>query len=247
MNANETNARRFGYLKEETATETYVVCRGDEYKEEDGENNVIAETTDESEAKEIALNESRENGCAVSVVRMSDKTAVLVISDSIGLAPEAAAAYDALCSSFVDTYQPKPTNSDNTPATDFSELSHAETIARRIEAMEPRGAWNNGVKQYALMLLDWYETEANESPLTLETMLNGAKDWKQYARGGAGVAQCYNARIAETLCSPSELKRNNHGAKMPNRFEDWQDIEARALFQAWRLITEAETLVNCNA
>lgn len=133
------------------------------------------------------------------------------------------------------------------PAPEFSELSHAATIARRIEAMRPRGAWKNGVKQYALMLLDWYETEANESPLTLETMLNGAKDWQQYARGGAGVAQCYNARIAETLCSPSELKRNNHGAKMPNRFEDWQDIESCALFQAWRLITEAETLVNCNA
>ena len=77
---------------------------------------------------------------------------------------------------------------EDSPAPEFSELSHAETIARRIEAMKPRGAWNNGVKQYALMLLDWYETEANESSLTLETMLNGAKDWEQYARGGVGVA-----------------------------------------------------------
>lgn len=112
----EKEGRRVVF-SDETPAETYAVCWGDEYKEEDGENNVIAETTDESEAREIALNESRENGCAMSVVRMSDKTAVLVISDSIGLAPEAAAAYDALCSSFVDTYQPEPTNPDNTPTT----------------------------------------------------------------------------------------------------------------------------------
>ena len=116
----EKVGRRVAFSDEkpaETPAETYAVCWGDEYKEEDGENNVIAETTNESEAREIALNESRENGCAMSVVRMSDKTAVLVISDSIGLAPEAAAAYDALCSSFVDTYQPEPTNPDNTPST----------------------------------------------------------------------------------------------------------------------------------
>ena len=124
----EKEGRRVVF-SDETPAETYAVCWGDEYKEEDGENNVIAETTDESEAREIALNESRENGCAMSVVRMSDKTAVLVISDSIGLAPEAAAAYDALCSSFVDTYQPEPTNPDNTPTTMNANEAIANTPA----------------------------------------------------------------------------------------------------------------------
>ena len=113
--------------------------------------------------------------------------------------------------------------------------------------MVTRGAWNNGVKSYALMLLDWYKDEASESPLTLETMLNGANDWHHYSRSGCGVSLIYNASIAETLCSPSELKRVKGGAKNPNSVEDWQDVEGRALYQAWQLIKDAETLVNCNA
>lgn len=140
-----------------------------------------------------------------------------------------------------------PTN--NTPATTMNanetisaNIEHANRIATVINAAKCRGAWQNGVKTYALMLLDWYKDEASESPLTLETMLNGAKDWKQYAYGGAGVAQCYNAAIAETLCSPSELKRTKNGMKAPNSNETWCDVEARALFQAWQTIKQAELL-----
>ena len=137
---------------------------------------------------------------------------------------------------------------DNIPATmnanetTSANIEHANRIAGVINGAKCRGAWQNGEKTYALMLLDWYKEEASENPLTLETMLNGAKDWKQYAYGGAGVAQCYNAAIAETLCSPSELKRTKGGAKAPNNNETWCDVEARALFQAWQAIKQAELL-----
>lgn len=134
----------------------------------------------------------------------------------------------------------------NANETISTNIEHANRIAAVINTAKCRGAWQNGVKTYALMLLDWYKEEASENPLTLETMLNGAKDWKQYAYGGAGVAQCYNAAIAETLCSPSELKRTKGGAKAPNNNETWCDVEARALFQAWQLINTAEMLVSAD-
>lgn len=86
------------------------------------------------------------------------------------------------------------------------------------------------------MLIDWYKAESNDKPLTLETLLNGADNWTHYAYAACGVAQAYNTRIAETLCTPSELRRTNGGLKDPNLRETWQDVEARALYQAYLLI-----------
>lgn len=143
----------------------------------------------------------------------------------------------------------EPTNTPSTMnanETKSANISHAAKLFNRIDAMNERGAWNKGVKVYALTLLNWYIDEASESPLTLDTMLNGANDWYHYSRSGCGVAQCYNDRIAETLCSPSELKRCKGGAKNPNSCEDWCDVEGRALVQAWQLINTAEMLVSAN-
>ncbi len=89
----EKEGRRVVF-SDETPAETYAVCWGDEYKEEDGENNAIAETADESEAKEIAESESEANGCTMSVVRKSDGKVIATYNN-----------------------QPEPTNPDNTPAT----------------------------------------------------------------------------------------------------------------------------------
>lgn len=212
-----------------TPAETYAVCWGDEYKEEDGENNAIATTTSESDAKEIAESESETNNCTMSVIRKSDRKVIAIYNNT-----------------------PETPNPENTPTTmnanetKSANISHAAKLFNRIDAMNERGAWNKGVKVYALTLLNWYIDEASESPLTLDAMLNGANDWYHYSRSGCGVAQCYNARIAETLCSPSELKRCKGGAKNPNSCEDWCDVEGRALVQAWQLINTAEMLVSAN-
>lgn len=151
----------------------------------------------------------------------------------------------ALATSKMDNNTDNTMKANNTPAT--MNETKATAIYERVEATKARGAWKNGVKVYALMLLDWYKDEASESPLTLETMLNGANDWRHYSRIGCGVALIYNAYIAETLCSPSELKRVKGGLRNPNIREDWQDVEGRALFQAWQLIKDAERLENYNA
>lgn len=106
-----------------------------------------------------------------------------------------------------------------------------------------RSAWSGGVKAYALDLLDWCERcniEELEADTMEEVLLNGAKDWKQYSYGGNALI--YNEDIAETLCNKSELKRayykNGQIKEKANARETWLDVQARALFQACRLLEE---------
>lgn len=65
-----------------TPAETYAVCWGDEYKEEDGESNAIATTSSESDAKEIAESESETNNCTMSVVRKSDRKVIAIYNNT---------------------------------------------------------------------------------------------------------------------------------------------------------------------
>lgn len=64
-------------------------------------------------------------------------------------------------------------------------------------------------------------------------MMNGAKNWKEYSYGGCALI--YDKDIAETLCTPSELKRKRGGELQPNSTETWLDVQARALYQASRV------------
>lgn len=115
-------------------------------------------------------------------------------------------------------------------------------IESRIRNRKFRSAWDRGVQGYALELLDnlrEYAEYDGEEPcnekLLRKAMLNGAESWHQYSWGGC--SECYDAEIAERLCSPSELKRTNYGNWRPNRKEEWLDVQARALGQASNLIT----------
>jgi hypothetical protein len=116
-------------------------------------------------------------------------------------------------------------------------------IRQEIENKKTRSAWDKGVKEYALELLEDMENErkfAKETdmavyPATLEAeLLNGAKDWNQYSWGGCSFI--YDSDIAERLCSPSELKKRNGGEWRPNSREEWLDVQARALSQAANMI-----------
>lgn len=112
-------------------------------------------------------------------------------------------------------------------------------LLKKVENVKVRGAWNNGVKAYAIELLDdaasnrECEEFANLQELK-EAILNGASDWMQYSEGGCSLI--YNSDIAERLCNPSELKRTKNGRNNPNSRENWVQVQARALFQAWELI-----------
>ena len=67
-----------------------------------------------------------------------------------------------------------------------------------------------------------------------DTLLKGDKDWKKaYGYGGFYVN---DEVIALTLCNNSELRMTRDGKRRPNRDETWLDVQARALFQASKLI-----------
>lgn len=102
-------------------------------------------------------------------------------------------------------------------------------LIKKLEAQKARSAWSKGVKNYAIDLVNDCEGE-----ITLENLLNGAKDWNQYSEDGSTLV--YNADIAEALCTPSELKRTDYGRLPPNGRENWIECQTRALRQAWTLI-----------
>ena len=116
-------------------------------------------------------------------------------------------------------------------------------IRQEIENKKPRSAWDKGVKEYALEMLEDMENErklAKETdtqvyPATLEAeLLNGAMNWKQFSWGGCSLV--YDWQIAKRLCSPSELKKTRNGERQPSANEQWLDVQTRALHQAESMI-----------
>jgi hypothetical protein len=119
-------------------------------------------------------------------------------------------------------------------------------IRQEIENKKTRSAWDRGVKEYALELLEDIENERNAAketdmqvyPATLEVeLLNGAMNWKQFSWGGCSLI--YDKQIAKRLCTASELKKTRNGERRPNGREEWPDVQARALKQAAQRIKNA--------
>ena len=99
-----------------------------------------------------------------------------------------------------------------------------------------RSAWSRGVQAYAVELVEGLDDGAditNEVMLWKE-LLTGADNWRQYSEGGCALV--YDADIADRLCSPSELKRTKWGMRAPNGRETWLEVQARALWQAHKVI-----------
>ena len=105
-----------------------------------------------------------------------------------------------------------------------------------LKAIKPRSAWENGVILYALEMLEGTENhEVIYSKKELKkVILDGAQDWKEYSY--AGCALVYNADIAARLCNRTELKKTQGGKRQPNRYENWLDVQARALSQAFEML-----------
>lgn len=119
-------------------------------------------------------------------------------------------------------------------------MTNIEKLYQSIESEKQRSAWNKGVTQYALEMVEqlgeqinggyFEELDLTESKKVRAALLNGAADWSQYSWGGCSLI--YNSDIAERLCNPSELKKTHNGERRPNSREEWLDTQARALFQA---------------
>lgn len=110
-----------------------------------------------------------------------------------------------------------------------------KSLIHAINATPARSAWERGVKQYALNIVNRIEHVSNFEKNGLhETLLMGARDWEQYSYGACALVS--NEHIAARLCSPSELCLTKNGGRDPNASESWLDVQARALSQAERLI-----------
>ena len=107
-----------------------------------------------------------------------------------------------------------------------------EEIKKALDARysKARSAWQRGVIEYAVDLLDRFDGDK----ITKEVLLNGAKDWKQYSYGGLSLI--YDGDICQRVCTSSEIKRKHNGELRPNSRETWLDVQARALYQAARLL-----------
>jgi len=103
-----------------------------------------------------------------------------------------------------------------------------EAIEKALDERKDRSAWDKGVTAYAYELLD--NIDFTKETFKKDDLLNGADNWSAYSWGGCSFI--YDSDIAETLCTPSELKRNKGGENRPNSREKWLDVQARALFQA---------------
>lgn len=119
-------------------------------------------------------------------------------------------------------------------------MTNIEKLYQSIENEKQRSAWNKGVNEYALELVeqlgeqirDGYfdELDLSDPKKVRAALLNGAENWSQYSWGGCSLI--YDDDIAERLCCPSELKKTRNGERRPNSREEWLDVQARALCQA---------------
>ena len=109
-------------------------------------------------------------------------------------------------------------------------METADVIFEKIVHINPRSAWDRGVVRYAVDLMN----DVDGKEITEKNLLNGAKDWREYSYGGSALI--YDVSICNRLCAPYEIKKTHNGERRPNKQENWLDVQARALYQAARLI-----------
>ena len=116
-----------------------------------------------------------------------------------------------------------------------------------LEQRKDRSAWSRGVNGYAVDMLqqltDYYKDgyisadDLSDFTACKTAALNGARNWSEYSWGGSALV--YDGDIASALCNPSELKKTRNGERRPNSREEWLDVQARALYQAFNRVYSA--------
>lgn len=113
-------------------------------------------------------------------------------------------------------------------------------IRERIFYSKPQSAWDNGVKEYAIEILNdvlkrkGEDFEICHDMASEKELLDGNDGWGNYS--WSGCCPMDREDITKRLCTPSELKENNNGAIRPNDHERWHDVQGRALAEAANLI-----------
>ena len=107
-----------------------------------------------------------------------------------------------------------------------------------LKNYKARSKWMQGVKEYAEELAESVEGLDDLFFDTFQAfereLLSGANNWMQYSWGGCSLI--YNGDICKRLSTPSEQKKTSNGERRPNSSEEWLDVQARALYQAARLL-----------
>lgn len=124
-------------------------------------------------------------------------------------------------------------------------MDYTTVLAKATQTLEQRkdrSAWGRGVNGYAVDMLQQIDEYFKGGYISADDLatwataeaaaLNGARDWSEYSWGGSALV--YDGDIAAALCTPSELKKPRNGERRPNSREEWLDVQARALHQAFR-------------
>lgn len=137
---------------------------------------------------------------------------------------------------------------ETVPARTADGISAAlEKAMQTLKQRKDRSAWSRGVTAYAVDMLQQITNYYNDGYISSDNLatwataeaaaLNGARDWSEYSWGGSALV--YDGDIAAALCTPSELKKTRNGDRRPNSREEWLDVQARALRQAFRRVYSA--------
>ena len=123
-------------------------------------------------------------------------------------------------------------------------MDYTTALAKAMQTLEQRkdrSAWGRGVTDYAVDMLQQIEDYYKDGYISADDLatrttaeavaLNGARNWSEYSWGGSALV--YDGDIAAALCTPSELKLTRNGERRPNSQEEWLDVQARALHQAF--------------
>lgn len=125
-------------------------------------------------------------------------------------------------------------------------MKKTEEAIKEVEELKKkaRSKWSKGVFDY---VFDFFESVKNREEYEHRTVssINELKDWILNGTTGFTMYSYYgnaltaNYSIAHRLCTSSELKRTKEGERNPNSNENWLDVQARALTQAWEIIKKA--------
>lgn len=129
-------------------------------------------------------------------------------------------------------------------------MDYTTILAQAMQTLEQRkdrSAWSRGVTAYAVDMLQQIANYYNDGYISADDLatcatvkavaLNGARDWSEYSWGGSALV--YDGDITAALCTPSELKKTRNGDRRPNSREEWLDVQARALNQAFARVYSA--------
>lgn len=116
------------------------------------------------------------------------------------------------------------------------QLEKLECIIRQRNT---HNSWGRAVKVYAIELVQCLKKQgcvSTDGKYLMLKLLNGALSWRAYSYGGRSLI--YDEDIAYRLLDGKVQYCKDGTLMRPNPFEDWFDVQARALESAAEWICE---------